>query len=725
MATTSVLACGNAAAQGNAVGEDALEIDEIFVTATRREESIQDIGISVSALSQDDLINTGVETFFDFATDIPNLSFGFTGDGALGARGVAIRGVGGSQTTGFYIDDVPIIDSLNPRILDIERIEILRGPQGTLFGARSMGGLIRLVTAQPDTEVIEGYGHAGVSFTEEGGANYIADGAINMPLVEDRLAIRISAFYQYDEGIFEKGFGGPIDQPPVSIVENIDDQTSYGGQIALRWEATENLTITPRILYQYVEIDGFPFADLTPGNFLQRQIFDRQEGGTDEWYVASLVGEYRADWGTIVSTTSYTDRFVSETEDSSNAFNLFFGGLFPEPVPAPITRDTGLERFVHETRFASTFGGRFQVNTGFFYADSTDAPFRYLWTGEGTAATFANPNDIFFTFGRTRTEREISVFGEVSYDILSNLQATIGARYFDNKTTIDQNQTGVFGPSALIADQAEDGINLKFLVEYEPTADLLFYGSASEGYRIGGSNFDLIDTCDAELAQLGIDRETTNTFDSDSLWTYELGGKASLADGRVTMNAAAFRTRWNDRQTTVLLQCGQGFTANVGQATIDGFEIELAVEPIEGLSFGVNAGYNDARITDAGQGTGQQEGDPIFQVPDWTFAANAGYVWRSFDDYDGFVRAEFSHIGDSFSATNDTANPRLRPSYNILDARIGFQNDRYMFTLYAKNLTNEIANLGDNRSIGIEVNNLQRIVINRPRTIGMEVRASF
>lgn len=724
VAALSTVYVSPAAAQttpAQAAGGDNAD-DTIIVTATRREENIQDIGLSVTALTNENLVAQGVEQFFDFATEVPNLSFGFTGDGSLGARTIAIRGIGGRGTTGFYIDDTPVINTLDPRILDIARVEILRGPQGTLFGARSMGGVVRLVTTQPDTSNYTGYAHAGVSFTDRSdGVNYITDGALNAPIVKDRLALRISGYYQYEEGVFDKGIG-PLDAPPVSIREDIDDLKSWGGQAALRWEVADNLVLTPRFMYQYLDLDAFRFADRTPGNFLQRQIFDRPEGGTDEWYLASFTGEYDAGWGEFVSTTSYFDRFIEEAEDSTNAFAFFFA----TELPGPITRDTGFERFVHETRFASAFDGPLQVNAGVFFADSETAPREYIWIVEGYADLFGGPSDVAFRFDDKRTAREISVFGEISYDITSSLQATVGARFFDNKTTFEQTQSGFLGPVDAATDAvSEDGVNLKFLLEYKPFSNLLTYASAAEGYRIGGNNIGLVPSCDPELEALGVTRDDVLSFNSDSLWTYEIGAKAAFANGRATLNAAAFRTDWSDLQTSVLLQCGLGFTGNSGEARIDGFEIELAMEPVDGLTFNVNAGYNDARITEAGPSTGQAVGDPIFQVPDWTFSANVGYVRPLIGDYDGFVRVFYSYVGESFSANNDTENPRLRPSYDILDARIGVKTERYEFTIFGKNLTNEIANLADNRSIGVEVNDLQRIVTNRPRTIGVEVRASF
>ncbi|MEQ9530354.1 MAG: TonB-dependent receptor [Haliea sp.] len=697
-------------------------LETVLVTATRRSESAQDVGLSMTVLDEDALNAKGVELFFDFATAVPNLSFGVTGDGALAARSVAIRGIQGAGTTGFYIDDTPVLETIDPRILDIERVEVLRGPQGTLWGARSMGGNVRLITKQPSTEGFEGMFHAGSSVTDEGGLNYTADGAVNIPMIDDTLSARISAFYNYEEGFFDKGLG-PRTAPPTEVRKNIDDLTAQGGQIALRWEPTDELTITPRIMYQKVEMDGFRFADREPGNFLQRQILGLPEGGEDEWYLGSLTVDYATEYGALTSSTSYFERDVFEFEDATDAQAAFFGVL----LPSPISRARGLERFVQELRFSSELDGPLQFVVGAFYSDST-IPRLYTWTTEGAADIFGT--DTAVIFDDERTAKEAAVFGEVSYALTEALTATLGLRYFRNETTFTQFTDGYFygGVSSTInpPDAEDNGINPKLLLEYQWTDNVMTYVSAAEGFRIGGNNIGLPPSCDAELEALGTSNEGAKSYDSDSLWSYEAGIKSTLADQRVTLNAAVFHAVWSDIQSTVLLDCGFGFTGNAGEAESTGFEVEMNAQVTNNLKLGVNLGYNKAEITKAGGATGQSKGDPIYQVPEWTFSSNIEYRDSAFADYEWVARADFSYVDESFSVNNAGAgSARLRPDYQLLDARVGLQNDLYTFTLYAKNLTNEEINLSDNRSIGVEVNDLQRIVTNRPRTIGFEVRANF
>ena len=322
--TVAVAALGTSAVRGATATNDAAtapgseSLQEIVVTATKRSEDLQDVGLSITALTTQQLESKGVEQFFDYGNSIPNLSFAIdSADGSLAARGIALRGIQGSNTTGFYIDDIPVLETLDPHIVDVARIEVLRGPQGTLYGAESMGGTVRIITAQPDATAFSGQVHVGTSDTEHGSANGIVEGDVNLPLVSDVLSVRASGFYQFDSGFFDKGLG-PESAPPTSVTIGLGSMEYYGGQIALRWEPVGGLSITPRVMYQETVEDGVPYALCNADNLLQRQVFDVHEGGTDKWWLDSLAINYTAPFGTFVSSTAYFDRKTFETEDDTD-----------------------------------------------------------------------------------------------------------------------------------------------------------------------------------------------------------------------------------------------------------------------------------------------------------------------------------------------------------------------------------------------------------------------
>ena len=253
------------------------QVEEIVVTATRRSESLQDVPMSITALNAATLEQRAVKSFIDYASQVPSLAFGSTGDGSATARTISIRGVSGDNTTGFYIDETPVPDSIDPRVIDVERIEVLRGPQGTLYGARSMGGTVRMITTQPDLNNFSGRVSANGRKTQEASnADYGVDGAVNIPLIEGTMALRAVAFYQHDAGFFKRRFLtnasdvnnlAPNSNPttlgnlPPTTIDDIGRDNSYGAAVSLGIKATGGFTITPRVMFQKSDTNGLLYAD--------------------------------------------------------------------------------------------------------------------------------------------------------------------------------------------------------------------------------------------------------------------------------------------------------------------------------------------------------------------------------------------------------------------------------------------------------------------------------
>jgi outer membrane receptor protein involved in Fe transport len=711
---------------------DTQGLQEIVVSATKRSEDLQNVGLSITALTADQLESKGVEQFADYANSIPNLSFGIgAADGSLAARGIALRGIQGANTTGFYIDDTPVLETLDPHIVDVSRIEVLRGPQGTLYGAESMGGTVRIITAQPDASAVSGQVHVGTSATEHGSWNQLAEGDLNLPLVDHVLSVRISGFYQFDDGWFDKAIG-PYSAPPTSVQTDVGSMKYYGGQIALRFEPIEGLSFTPRVMYQHIDQDGVPYAENYASNLEQRQVYDIGEGGTDNWWLASFTVNYTVPLGTFVSSSAYFERKTFETEDDTDVLSLDVG--LASPIQSPITREIGMRRFAQEARFASTLPGPFQFILGGFYSGST-RPRDYEWTGQGLGAATGTSSDLALAFIDSRHAGEYAAFGDASYDILSNLKATVGVRWFRDTATFTQYTNGLFFggvPQIYNASPtSEKGFTPKYLLEYKLTPDILAYASAAKGFREGGNNIALPPGppptgCDQDLANIGATASQVSTYKSDSLWNYEVGFKSSFLDRRFTLNGAAFVIDWNKIQQQISLPlCGYGLTGNSGAARSTGFELEFGGRPVPELTLGLSVGYEDARITEQGLDSPQKVGAPVYQVPGITGAANAEYERQVTANWSGFGRIDFSHVGGSFSANNAQINPLYRPAYSITDLRAGLRNERYEVTAFVKNLTNERANLGDAIMIGAQIPGQPHFVTNQPRTAGVEARIKF
>src|SRR5215471_13999049 len=346
-----------AAAAANAATETTSQstgLEEVIVTAQKRSESEQSVPMSITTFSSTALQQKAITEFFDYATKVPNLAFAPTGDGVGTARTISIRGItgiAGDGTTGFYIDDVPLPDSIDPRVLDLERIEVLRGPQGTLYGARSMGGTVRLITQVPDLSHFSATVHGGLSDTDRTDRpNYTADAVVNIPLVQDRIALRLTGFYDDEAGYFKRSWctdpatAGvscfPLSTSGRSQVSNVAAIDTYGGSASLTIKAGDAVTITPRIMLQRSTYNGFPLGDynsmpengigfpvpsgpytlptpLNTTNFTQARFFDVPERGSDWWDLYSLTLHWNAGAGELVSSTAYFDRKVDEHENQS------------------------------------------------------------------------------------------------------------------------------------------------------------------------------------------------------------------------------------------------------------------------------------------------------------------------------------------------------------------------------------------------------------------------
>lgn len=726
---------GAQAPHGTQVSNQASgDLQEVLVSATKRLEDIQDIPLSVTALSAAQLEAKGVENFFDYGTSVPNLSFGVGAvDGSLAARGIALRGIQGPNTTGFYIDDVPVVETLDPHIVDVARIEVLRGPQGTLYGAESMGGTVRIITEQPSAAAFNGQAHASLSDTEHGSWNPLVEGAINVPLVSQELSVRASAYYQFDSGWFTKWLG-PETAPPVSVTTAVGSMQYYGGQLALRYEPQTGLAITPRILYQRTDQNGASYATDSPNNLLQREVFDIREGGTDNWWLADLTLNYTAPFGSFVSSTSVFDRRTFETEDDTDVFSYDLGLPPSKAIPIPTTRLLGVHRFAQELRFASASTGPLQWIVGGFYSWTTQSR-NYEITSSGLMAATGFPSDLILTLLTQSQSAEYAAFGDVSYNLLSNLTATVGIRAYRDTANFNEFTNGLFYGGAshnYVAPSTRDsGSTPRYVLEYRVTPDLLTYASAAAGFRQGGNNVALPlgpapEGCSQDLANIGVTPAQAAAFQPDSLWSYELGVKSSFLDRRFTANAAGFIIDWDNIQQQVSLPlCGYTFTGNSGKARSAGFEFEFNGHLLPELTLGLGVGYVDARITEKGVGSLQPVGSPVYQVPDLTITANAEYRRPLTPTWAAFGRIDYSYIGESFSGNNGELYPVRRPAYEITDLRLGVRSDHCEFTAFVKNLTNEHANLGDAILLGAELNGQPRFLINQPRTAGVEARIRF
>lgn len=710
-----VLAAGLAAGVSPAMAQTGGD-DEIIVTAQRRAQSVQDVPLSITALGAETIERSGFSELDDYAARVPNLSFSASNSSSTdGALSIAIRGVFGNNTTGFYIDDSPLVGALNPRVVDLERIEALRGPQGTLYGARSMGGTVRLITVQPDLEEFSGRLHALGSSTTDGGFNYGLDGAVNIPLIEGVLGVRGVAYYQDNAGFIDRAPRG--DAPtPFPVREDIDSETAQGVQLSALWSLMNgDLTITPRVMHERIERDGRTQADFTADNRVNLRQFDIPEPSESEWTLATLTANYDAGFGSFLSASSWFDRSFSDTEDFSEWTTVIFG--FQGASIA--TAETDQSIFSQELRFVSDWEGPVDLTAGVFYQSSKSD-----WVFPIGGTTVDGFSTDAFNLNNPTTVTEQAAFAEATWHVSDDLRIIVGARAFENEVDFFLRQGGDFiGPDEIYTGvQNEEGVTPKLGVQYDLDDDRMLYATVSEGFRVGGVNFYSSALCAGEIAGLGLGN--VSTFDSDSLRSYELGLKSRWLNRRITFNAAAFHVDWSDLQQRQGLACGFTLNVNAGDAELRGAEFELDWLLSENTRLALGVGYVDSEITDNGGLSTVVVGQPIQNVPEltWSLALDHDFALFSRPAYAHF---DYAFTDSSLSGNNSPTTPLRRPSYEIANLRVGAEFGLGEIALFADNIFDEAANYADIPPLGVQTPGRPRIVVNQPRTLGVEWRRRF
>jgi iron complex outermembrane recepter protein len=726
-------------------------LEEIVVTATRREETIQSIPMSITAITEVSLENRAATQFFDYASGIPNLSFGYSGGGQsaglASSRQVAIRGIAGDGTTAFYIDDTPVPVSIDPQAVDVAQIEVLRGPQGTLYGALSMGGTLRVLTEQPDTQHLEILAHGSVSSTDHAAkANYQTDGSLNLPLIDDKLAIRFSGYHEELGGYFKR-----YAEDTGGTINDVGQTTIDGGQVAMLWKITDDLSVTPRVIYQRTELNGLPFSTVNynassltpiiirPTSLVQVESFDIPESSSDQWTLTSLDFKYHQSFGTFVFSSSDFDRRTTDVEDQTLAIAQLFGIA---PLPTSITDFNHPRIQTEELRFASSFSGPFQLVSGFYYEHTNTSgvgfPPNYV-RGLNAATGGTYGTDLVYSYNNGRdVQIETAPYAEANYDITEHWRATAGIRSTRIESllgpvTADGIANG--GPTTVAeTSSTQTTITPKYSLQYRLTPDNQIYATVAKGFRPGSPSGGVVpqSVCGADLAALGLKSGVIGPVQPDTVWSYELGEKTAWLDKRLTVDFDVFRINWDQIQQTVLLACGFPFDANAGAARSQGAEIDINAQVMDDLTLEVSAGYDDAKFTQTVPGVLFQSGDRIPQVPRESAQFDADYNFTISSDVSGFAHADYRYVGNSWSTNNALTNPNtgsviplIRPSYRIADLRGGVKYGKTEYALFIKNLTNEYANLSDTNAISLQAIGQSRVAISPPRTIGLEFRYRY
>ena len=686
---------------------------DIVVTATRREARLLDIPLSIQAVSGDELTRQGAVNFADYARTVAGVAFLDEGPGRaqIFIRGVSTGGdvdTGKEATVGVYIDETPVTEgSSQPdlRLYDIDRVEVLRGPQGTLFGSGSLGGTLRIITNQPQFDRVAGSFELLGSATKSGGINGAGNAWLNVPL-SNTLALRAVGYGLHNSGFLDNGFSGK---------RNINDEDTYGGRVAIRAKPADALNITLTGFYQETHAGAYNrVTDRYPDLIIKQSA---AEPFKDQYGIINLRADLDLGFATLTSSSSYFDRRRRYDNDIDYFLEANFG--IPRGY-SPLTYDVTSK--VQEIRLTSPSGNAFRWLGGVFYLDREEN-FQQTINLAGSPPAPTQGDNLYFAATATQT-RQVAGFAEVSYDLVPSLTATAGLRVSRTRRSIQTTRDGlVFGGLTTFGGGfRETSTTPKFNISYKLTSDALFYVQAAKGFRIGGVNPGLPPCGVGCLVNVG------DTFASDSLWNYEVGAKAQAFDRHLTLTASAFRIDWKNIQLNV--DRGDGFNGflNAGNARSQGLEVEARGWLGVHVTLGGQVTYTDATLRSIASGVANvaAPGTRLPQIARWSASTNAQWQTNLSERSSVFVRGDLQYVGPR---RNDLSlTPLPLDAYVLLNIRVGLNSGPYAFALFATNVTDERAQLNRNLLNGVRDGAplvLDRYTVNTPRTIGISVARKF
>nr|WP_321983960.1 TonB-dependent receptor [uncultured Lichenicoccus sp.] len=745
---------------------ESAQLEEVVVTANKRRENSRKIPGSIGVINGRDLIARHIENYEDITRSLPGVSF--AAHNGPGQDNISIRGVSstvGNPTVGIYLDEVPIITQngyegmAQPRILDIDRLEVLRGPQGTLYGASSEGGTIRFLTNQPDLDNFGALIDSDLSGTYRGGFNSDQRVTLNAPVVKDKLAIRIAGELLDNSGwINNEALNGTPQKHGTNY-----ERTGVM-HLSAKWQPTDDLTITPSFFYQNL-YDGD-----SPNFFENDGLYDQtkqvRETIHDTMYLPSLtIHKGVGDFADLTSVTGLfqrnIDRYADGTDFNSTAIAQFFlDPAFPQNqavndsvlgnVASPVLFQDRFRTLTQEVRLASKAQQRLRWVLGFFYSDQYWTHYDYE-TAPGFSSDFekiygenindsilgqpGNPhlwdNDLVWTVYDHNDITQYAGFGQVDYDITPRLHVGFGERYVYAHETFSETGGGFFDlggagttPGRPYRQSASfSAPTPKFTATFDLSPHTSLYATIAKGFRLGGATTPNTNvSCVAGLGQLGFSN-APSTYGSDQLWSYEAGFKSLLLHNTLSINAAGYYIDWSRIQQTITIPiCGGAFNYNVGDAVAYGGEVEMRYRPpsIPGLTIGANAGAEHATITSTINAQTAAVGENVLFTPSWSASATISYYHDLSRSVTGFVKADYDWVGPSNGSFTVT-DPNFRdPAYGVLNASAGVEFKGWETSVYAQNLL-------DNTTI------IQRPIINsvveaytlRPLTIGVHLTKRF
>lgn len=736
-----------------------LQLEEVIVTAQKRSESLVEVPLGITSLSEEQLGILNAQSFSDYARSVPSLDFQDSGStGNRGIRITAIRGVNGqaprapdTETVAFYINDTPI-RAIDPSVLNLERIEVLRGPQGTLWGAGAMGGVVRLITRRADAgaEQASGAFGGGVSGTQHGATNYALNGHVNVPL-SDTVAFTASAAGRQDSGYIDNvnvvTYPGILEPSFAKNEKNTNEARLYDFYGELRFTPSDGWDIAPNVLYHKGKQDSLGAFSEALGRKSLRTNFESPTGSSEEYYLAGLPVQVRFGSVTLFSSTSYFDYKDVDREDSTegNVANFVPRLRIENPQFSFATvqkNNIDIKTFTQELRLASNDKQRIDWTLGAYYQDrSTQYNISERgedWDEVATTDVYFGPDFLLIPDFPTNTQlvdirnhynlKETAGFGSATLNVTDRFHLTAGLRYSDIKRDTTNTRGVDFYQAAFGVPvgterrkSSESSTTYRVSLAYDLTNDLNAYLTTATGYRPGGENFHSplqIEVCGYK-----------DSYKSDKINNYELGLKGTTPSKRLQFSSAVYRIDWKDIQQSygvALGGCFSGSTGNFGKARISGLELEVNALATDRLSTGLSLSYTDSEFRTANPLISVEKGDRIPLISKWKLGG-FGQLLVPLAGHEGYVRADAQYLSAStlgYVEQNYLGEPLAnnKSAYTSLGASIGMRfEDGWDVKLAGTNLLDETPVLGG-RMVGT---NARRVNTLRPRTIGVSFTKSF
>ncbi len=754
-----------------------MALESVTVTAQKRKEDPKKVPLSVSVIGGEAIAEDHITSLADLTRAVPNVSYSTqagAGLGTLEMRGVSSQA--GSATVSIYLDDVSLTTrnlysqgTAEPRFFDIDRVEVLRGPQGTLYGASSLGGTIKFISNQPDATRFSGNANTELSRTSHGGTNYMAQAVLNVPLVANQTALRIGVQTGRDSGYIDQ-----VSPTTLATLEKGINSTHWNVvKLALKSDLGAGWSITPSVFYQRFKSDDIDAAYLAVGSYQPNA-----DTPLARFQTSKIVREPSKDTLTIPSVTLTGDLGFADVTGVLSGYRRRFDriqdgtfvnvpyiasqvtdpalGLLVGALPSAVQLANKTDQTSLELRLASkdyVAGGNPLTWVGGVYLAQTktqvidnepifgiNAAFAAAGADINSDAQLAGSfpgaftGDSSYYSARHYKDKQYSVFGEATYNLDSSLRATLGLRAL--RATQNFTREGDFyyagGPSTAAIDSTANAITPRLAVSWDATREATLYANVAKGFRLGAANRPVPATplVAKDLSDLGLPFSTVPAaFKPDTLWSYEAGMKSRWLENRLSLNVAVFHIDWKDiQQDVVLPSAGFDFETNVGRAKVDGIEIEAKLRAAQGLTLSAGASYTRAVFADDTPSLGTdsngelnvRKGDRVQGVPKYSARLGAEYRFAPMSFGNAFARASGQWTGSSHGTFIRSSSDYERPGYFTADASAGIGYERWEFTLFAKNLTNTQTVLQQP-----SIQSVSEAYYLRPRTIGVTAAYSF